>query len=142
MLVREFLPLLARRGLPTERIGLTGVSMGGYGALWLAAHLGPARVAGVATMSAALRHRYVDTSTGAFDDAQDFARNTIFARVDRLQQIPLWLACGTFDRFYQGNRDLAARLPLARTAFGPGGHTTAFSREYWGSAMRWLGRRM
>ncbi|GAB97574.1 hypothetical protein BJY21_001633 [Kineosphaera limosa] len=140
MLTGEFLPLLAKQGLPTERIGLTGVSMGGFGALWLAGELGPARVFGVATMSAALRRTYAGASQGAFDDPQDFARNSIFGRVDRLRGVPLWLACGTSDRFFPGNLDLAQRLPQARVAFAAGGHTTEFSRVYWGPAMSWLAR--
>src|SRR6476661_8045057 len=54
MVVEDFLPLLARHGLRTDRIGLLGWSMGGYGALWLATQLGPARVAAVVAESAAL----------------------------------------------------------------------------------------
>lgn len=54
MLLQEFLPLLARRGLLTNRFGLIGWSMGGYGALLLAERLGAIRVAGVAAASPAL----------------------------------------------------------------------------------------
>lgn len=138
MLTREFLPLLAKKGLPTDRIGLTGVSMGGFGALYLASELGPQRVTGVVTMSAALRHTFAGTSAGAFDDADDFARCSIFGRVDALRRIPLWMACGTSDRFYPGNVALARKLPRAVTTFDAGGHTTAYSRTHWGSGMTWL----
>ena len=55
MVIEDFLPMLAARGLPTDRIGLLGSSMGGYGSLLLASRLGPARVSGVATLAAALR---------------------------------------------------------------------------------------
>ncbi len=142
MLRREFLPLLASRGLPTERIGLTGVSMGGYGALHLAGELGPARVFGVATMSAALRRDFAATSRGAFDDAANFALHSIFARTGMLSGIPVSLACGTADRFYGGNVDLARLLPRARTVFGEGAHTTAYCREHWGPQMGWLADRV
>ncbi len=138
MLTQEFLPLLARQGLPTARIGLTGVSMGGFGALHLASELGAPRVFGVFTMSAALRRTFAGTSAGAFDDADDFMRASIFARVRALRDIPLWLACGTSDRFYAGNATLARRLPHAITTFDSGGHTTAYSRGHWGAGMRWL----
>src|SRR6202035_3611371 len=36
MIVHEVLPRLAAAGLDTSRVGLTGTSMGGYGALLLA----------------------------------------------------------------------------------------------------------
>lgn len=140
MLTKECLPMLAELGVPTHRIGLTGVSMGGFGSFYLASELGPGRVAGVATMCAALRRTYAATSHGAFDDEADFARHTIFGRIGRLRRIPVWLACGTQDRFYPGNVALARRLPQAQTVFDDGGHTTAYSRAHWGSGMAWLAR--
>lgn len=140
MVVHDLLPRLAERGMPTTRIGLTGVSMGGYGALWLAGELGPERVFGVATMCAALRTRFLDTSAGAFDDAADFDRNSIFARLDRLHDLPVHLACGVDDRFYAGNRALARRLPAAESTFDEGGHTTAYCRAHWPGSMEWLAR--
>ena len=142
MLTREFLPMLAQRGLPTERIGLTGVSMGGYGSLYMAGDLGPGRVFGVATMSAALRQDFADTSPGAFDDAQDFAKHSIFARVGRLNGIPISLACGSEDRFFGGNVELGRLLPRARLILGEGGHTTAYCRDHWGDQMAWLADRI
>lgn len=142
MLTREFLPLLAARGLPTERIGLTGVSMGGYGSLYLAGELGPGRVFGVATMSAALRQDFADTSPRAFDDAEDFAKHSIFARVGKLSGIPISLACGDEDRFFEGNVALSRLLPRARVILDEGGHTTAYCRDHWGDQMAWLADRI
>ncbi|MBV9098912.1 MAG: esterase, partial [Frankiaceae bacterium] len=54
MLLTEFIPLLASRGLRTDRLGLAGWSMGGYGALLLAERIGPSRCAAVAVDSPAL----------------------------------------------------------------------------------------
>lgn len=142
MVVEDFLPRVAKLGLSTERIGLTGVSMGGYGALWLAGELGPERVFGVSTMCAALRMRYEDTSIGAFDDADDFARNSIFSRLDRLQHIPVAIACGSGDRFYPGNRAFARRFPAAHATFDEGGHTTSYCRRHWPAGMEWLAGRV
>nr|WP_237447598.1 alpha/beta hydrolase-fold protein [Nocardioides flavescens] len=65
MVVDEFLPLLAERGLDTSRLGLLGRSMGGYGALHLAGVLGRDRVSAVAAMSPALWRDYADTAPGA-----------------------------------------------------------------------------
>ena len=142
MLTQEFLPLLADRGLPTQRIGLTGVSMGGYGSLYLAGELGPGRCFGVATMSAALRQDFADTSPGAFDDAADFAKHSIFARVGRLSGIPVSLACGSEDRFFEGIIALGRLLPRARVVLDEGGHTTAYCRDHWGDQMAWLADRI
>ena len=77
-----------------------------------------------------------------FDDEADFLRHSIFMRLDRLKQIPLWMACGTSDRFYPGNVELARSLPNARTVFDRGGHTTAYSRAHWGDGMAWLARQL
>ena len=82
MVVDEFLPLLAERGLDTSRVALLGWSMGGFGALHLVPALGSA-LKGVGVMSPALWHRYADTSPGSYDDAADFGRVTIFGREDR-----------------------------------------------------------
>lgn len=142
MLTTEFLPMLAEHGLPTGRIGLTGVSMGGFGSMYLASELGPERVFGVATVSAALRRSYAATSSGAFDDEADFLRHSIFGRIDRLRRIPVWMACGTQDRFYPGNAALARQLPQSHAVFDDGGHTTAYTRAHWGPALAWLAGRI
>ena len=78
MIVHEFLPLLARLGLDVHRIGLLGASMGGYGALYLAERLTRRRVAVMVAESPAIWHEAAQTVEGAFDDAADFARHTIF----------------------------------------------------------------
>ena len=69
MVVDEFLPMLAERGLlagPGDRIGLLGWSMGGYGALRLAALLGADRVAAVAAVSPAMWSDPGDASRSGF----------------------------------------------------------------------------
>src|SRR4051794_4611641 len=73
MLVDELLPMLAARGLRTDRFAVGGWSMGGYGALLLAERLGPQRIAAVAVDSPAIWTRSGDTAPGAFDSADDFA---------------------------------------------------------------------
>src|SRR3954468_7776026 len=89
MLLEEFLPMLRSRGLRTDRIGLSGWSMGGYGALLLAERLGSAGCAAVAVDSPALWRHAGDTAPGAFDDAGDYARNNVFAGRSRLSGIAL-----------------------------------------------------
>jgi len=86
MVTEEFLPLLAGRGLRTDRLGLFGWSMGGYGALLLATET-PARA--VAVSSPALWTDPGSSSPGSFDDAADFAAHDVFDRREELQEIPL-----------------------------------------------------
>jgi dienelactone hydrolase len=127
MVAQDLLPLLARKGLDTDRIALIGWSMGGYGALHLAGILGPRRVAGVAAVSAALWQSPGDSAPGAFDDTKDFTRNDIFAARASLRGIPVRLDCGTQDPFIAANRALAQALPSATATFTPGAHT----EQYW-----------
>lgn len=138
MVRREFVPLLAGQGLPTDRIGLVGLSMGGYGALLLASELGPATVYGVATMSAALWTRPGDSAPGAFDDREDFLAHDVFARTATLRRIPVAMWCGTDDPFISGNRAFAKRLRGAKATFDAGGHDGAYWAGHFGPALDFL----
>jgi enterochelin esterase-like enzyme len=60
MLIYEVLPRLRQQGYLVTGIGLAGWSMGGYGALLLAARLGPARVEAIAVSSPAVFASYAD----------------------------------------------------------------------------------
>lgn len=59
MLVDEFLPLLASRGLRTDRVAVAGWSMGGYGAL-LCGLTYPDRFRMIIATSPAIFHSYGD----------------------------------------------------------------------------------
>jgi len=134
MLTDELLPLLAKQGLATERFGLFGWSMGGYGALLLAETLGAGRVAAVAADSPALWRRFADSAPGAFDDAADFAAHDVFAGRARLAGIPVRIACGESDPFYPAVAQFLPGVPvLAGTDVRAGGHTAAF----WRSTAEW-----
>ncbi|MFI7588467.1 alpha/beta hydrolase [Spongisporangium articulatum] len=137
MLLEEFLPLLARRGLQAsenDRIGVLGWSMGGYGALLLAARLGSERVAGVVAESPALWLEPGDSAAGAFDDREDFERNDVFtrARLRALTGVRVKIDCGRADPFWWAARTYAQDLGKAtgtapETDFGDGVHTN----RYW-----------
>ncbi|GAA1830139.1 alpha/beta hydrolase-fold protein [Microlunatus capsulatus] len=143
MVTEEFLPLLTAHGLRTQRIGLYGYSMGGYGALRLAGQLGPARVAAVATASAALWDRAADTATGAFDDPDDFSAHNVVGHQDDLDGIPVRVDCGRGDSFAPANRRY-------RNSFHdrPSGGLTdgAHDNQYWRRAapaeLRFLGQHL
>ena len=141
MLVDEFVPMLAQRGLHTARIGLSGWSMGGYGALLLAERLGAKRCAAVAVDSPALWRRASETAPGAFDDARDYAANDVFSGRSQLVGIPVRVAIGTSDPFYAATRAFVAGIhPPPVTDFSMGGHTPAFWRHSASGQLRFLGR--
>jgi pimeloyl-ACP methyl ester carboxylesterase len=129
MVTAEYLPVLAHLGLRTDRFALFGWSMGGYGALLLAEHLGSARVAAVAVDSPALWLHSGDSAAGAFDDAEDFARNDVFDRRDRLARIPVRVVVGRRDPFLTATRAFVTGVPdLATAVVRDGGHDAAFWR--------------
>jgi enterochelin esterase-like enzyme len=139
MLTDELLPLLARHGLATDRFGLLGWSMGGYGALLLAETLGAGRVVAVAADSPALWRRFADSAPGAFDDAADFAAHDVFAARARLSGIPVRIACGENDPFYPAVREFLPGVPaLAGTDFRAAGHTAALWRSTAEGQLRFL----
>ena len=141
MVVDELLPLLAGKGLATDRIGLIGWSMGGYGALLMASKLGPRRVAGVVAVSAALWESYDDSWSVAFDDHEDFARNDVFEARRKLARIPVRLDCGRDDLFIAANRAFARGLPSAAATFDDGAHTEEYWTAHAGAQMSWLRKR-
>jgi len=143
MLLDEFLPMLRARGLRTERIGLSGWSMGGYGALLLAERLGSAGCAAVAVDSPALWLHSGDTAPGAFDNAADYQRNDVYAARPRLSGISVRVAIGTSDPFYTATQAFVAGVnPRPTTDFSIGGHTLAFWRHSAPAQLRFLGRHL
>ncbi|HYO19222.1 MAG TPA: alpha/beta fold hydrolase [Dermatophilaceae bacterium] len=142
MVVEDLLPLLGRKGLSTDRIGLIGWSMGGYGALLMASRLGPARVAGVVAASAALWQSYDEAFSVAFDDRADFARHDVFAARPALARLPVRLDCGRDDLFFEANRAFARGLRSAAVTFDPGGHTEDYWTTHAAAQLTWLGKHL
>jgi predicted esterase len=129
---------LAASGLPaTTRIGLTGYSMGGYGALLVASELGRSRVRGVIAHAPALFLNQRE-SPHAFDSQAQFDEFSVWDRIDRLQDTPMWIDCGTEDPFIDNDRRFAAKVPQARTTFGPGDHDTKVWAPHLSDQLRWL----
>jgi poly(3-hydroxybutyrate) depolymerase len=141
MVVKELLPLLAGKAVATDRVGLIGWSMGGYGSLLLASMLGPRRVAGVVATSAALWQSPGDSAPGAFDNSSDFARNDVFARRGELARMPVRLDCGSEDPFIVANQAFARGLPSAVATFDTGAHTEEYWTAHAGAQMSWLHQR-
>ncbi len=139
----DLIPLLARLGLDTGHIGLLGWSMGGYGVLLLASVMGPARVAAVAPMSAALWTDPGLSAPGAFDDRQDWEQHNVFTRRAELGRIPIRLVCGTSDPFYAADKAFVHGFPAAERSdvtatFSPGDHDPTFWSAQTGGQMHFL----
>lgn len=141
MVIEDLLPLMGSKGMATDRIGLIGWSMGGYGALLMATKLRSARVAGMVAASAALWQSPADSAPGAFDDSEDFIRNDVFAARGKLRGIPVRLDCGRDDPFIAANRAFARELPDAAVTFDEGAHTEDYWTAHAGAQMRWLRNR-
>jgi pimeloyl-ACP methyl ester carboxylesterase len=97
MVLEEFLPLLAERGLDTGRYAVFGLSMGGFGALLLAAQHRTPGLRAVAAMSPAVWSLYDASRSDNFDSSADFAANDIFGLRPALESLPKRIDCGTTD---------------------------------------------
>jgi pimeloyl-ACP methyl ester carboxylesterase len=130
MVVEEFLPLLADRGLLVDRLGYLGWSMGGYGALLLGATTGP-RVRAVAAASPAL-------VKGAQEAAYD-----VWRLRDAYADIPLRIDIGRGDSFYRAVMDYEDGLPEPPAgSVTLGSHTHAYWRSVASKQLRFLGDRL
>lgn len=137
MILDEAIPDAARRfGTTAGRIAIGGISMGGYGALHLAA-LRPHEFCAVGGHSAALWQSSGASAPGAFDDAADFARNDVFeaARKGRFDGLRVWIDGGANDPFHDADFALVALLRQrgVRVIYHvwPGAHT----QSYWDAHM-------
>lgn len=147
MVMEDFVPLLTGLGLNTSRLGLLGWSMGGYGALLLAAQHGPERVAAVAPMSAALWTQPGLSAPGAFDGAEDWARNDVFADLRRFANIPIRLVCGSSDPFFAADQQFVAAFPTGEpydvtAVLDAGGHDGAYWASHVGAQLSFLARHL
>jgi pimeloyl-ACP methyl ester carboxylesterase len=146
MLVQEFLPLLADRGLlvagggsgEDRKVGVLGCSMGGYGALLLGVEH-PERCAVVVASSPAVSLRPPGGS--AFDSPADFAAHDVIARADALRSLPVRIDCGERDGYRDGVEALAARLP-GTVRFAPGCHEPSFWESRAPAQLAFVGRQL
>lgn len=146
MVVEEFLPMLAERGLraaTSDRIGLLGWSMGGYGALRLGGLLGADRVAAVCAVSPAMWSDPDDASRSGFADAAEYERFTVQGRQEDLAGVAVRVDCGTGDQFYQAVEDYVAGFPdtaAVVSTFEPGAHDPDYWRRMLPAELDFLGR--
>jgi esterase/lipase superfamily enzyme len=142
MIIHEVLPRLSAEGYQVGRVGLTGWSMGGYGALLLAARLGAARVAAVAASSPAIFASYDEAHAAnslAFDNAADFAVNNVSDHLDTLKRLPVMIDCGSSDPFAAQDALLRRRLGHPPGGISAGCHDQAFWRRHMPEQLAFLG---
>jgi fermentation-respiration switch protein FrsA (DUF1100 family) len=151
MIVHEVLPRAAAAGMHTGRIGIVGLSMGGYGALLIAEQFsaeqpltfkfrtkrhgtgeleaggqpggGPA-VTAVAALSPAVFATYADAraaNPGAFDSPADFTRHDVVSGLGALRRVPAFIACGSDDPFQPEAALVRSRLSALSHHLVPGG---------------------
>jgi enterochelin esterase-like enzyme len=128
MVTNELVPRVADRGLAVDRVGLWGWSLGGYGALRLAAQVGSSKVAAVVAASPALWTSFGAAADGVFDNADDFAANDVRTMQPQLAGLPLWIDCGSADPFAGAVDDFRASVQPT-----PGGEVAAgcHDSDYW-----------
>ena len=147
MLVDELIPLCQRAGLGagTGRIGVLGISMGGYGAILLAEKY-PHLIGAVAAISPAIWTSYAEAKSanaGAYASAADFAQDDAVTHAAALVKTPVRVAAGYGDPFYPGVQALARALPeSAEVYFGGGCHTGPFFNSQEPPSLAFLARHL
>lgn len=143
MLVKEFVPFLGDQGYDLGRIGLFGISMGGFGALLLASQGKLPGLRAVAALSPAVWRRYDQRMDSAFDSPADFAAHDVFALRPRLAAVPKRIDCGTEDELFATVTDYVSALPgRVEGGFRPGGHDLAYWRSVLPDVFAFLGRHL
>jgi pimeloyl-ACP methyl ester carboxylesterase len=155
MIVHEALPRAAAAGMRTGRIGLVGLSMGGFGALLLAEQFsaaagagGQPRVAAVAALSPAIFATYPDAraaNAAAFDSPAEFARNDVLTGLGALRRVPTLISCGQDDPFQSETVRVREKLSALTGQPVPGGimpgcHDGAFWGRTMPGALSFLGQ--
>ena len=133
---------ISRLHADPSAVAIGGVSMGGFGALDIA-RLHPGRFCAVGGHSAALWVSGGDSAPGAFDDAEDFARNDIIGAArsgDPYRGMAVWLDAGTLDPFRAADTTLAGELRADGQAvqfhIWPGSHEISYWDSHWGDYLR------
>lgn len=120
-----------------RRVAIGGQSMGGFGALNLA-RLHPGRFCAAGGHSPALWQTGGETAAGAFDDADDFARNDVIAAARKnpsdFEKTRLWIDSGDQDPFQPGVRAMADALRSNGVDLEfetwPGGHSGEYTNAH------------
>lgn len=112
MVVDDVVPFAQRTfGVDIDRVGIAGFSMGGFGALSIAAR-NPDAFCVVGAHEPAIWRDGGETPDGAFDDAEDFDRHDVIAAAGAgaFDDVQLWLDRGRSDAFIAGQDSFRSAL--------------------------------
>ena len=147
MVIDELIPMCQTRGLGRhpEKLGIMGISMGGYGALLMAEKY-PQLFAAVTAISPAVWTTYAEArgaNPGAYTSASDFAANDAVTHARALTHTPVRVASGLSDPFHPGVVALIKMLsPRAVVDFSKGCHSGPFFRDQEPPSLDFLGRHL
>ena len=145
MLADELVPLCRRKGLGVERVGVTGISAGGYGSLLLTEKR-PDLIAACAAISPAIWTSYDQAravNPTAYSSAAAFADADVVTHAAALDGVPVRIAIGNDDPFRPGTLALLPHLPkTAHVFFGPGCHTGPFFGQQQLLSLQFLGQHL
>lgn len=135
LVAEEFLGLLDERGLDTDRLALTGWSMGGWGSLFLAGNNLRGRVKAVSAISTPCYSRFSEIPEQGWMTKREFDTHNFVTTPELFTDLPIQLLCGRQDAFFDGNVAFARTLAQTpgvippETIFVEGNH----SKPYWES---------
>jgi hypothetical protein len=115
------------------RVAIGGISMGGYGALLAGSRH---HFCAVGVQSPALWTSPGATAPGAFDNAEDYVRNNVFALKP---SHPLWIDLGASDPFHDAALAYA-KYAGVRAHVSPGGHDSSFWDAHTAALLRFFAR--
>lgn len=139
MLLEEFIPRLREDVSRRGSLAVMGWSMGGYGAIH-AAELRPELFAGLCAVSPALWRSYDDGVGDAFDSAEDYRANDVYASAGRLRDLRVRVDCGNQDPFRDAAGAFVDALPKPPAGgFEDGGHNDAYWRRVAPAEMEFIG---
>jgi S-formylglutathione hydrolase FrmB len=143
MLLNDFPTVLSQHGLPVNRLGVLGWSMGGYGAL-LAATEQPDRFVAVVADSPAFWRSYEEARSvneKAFSSAAEWSEwGDLLARADKIGATNARIDCGESDPFLPIVSRLRDRLPDRSVVHvAKGCHDNAYFRSVAAEQFRFLG---
>jgi S-formylglutathione hydrolase FrmB len=147
--LREAIPRAVRElHADPARVAIGGISMGGYGAFDVAAQAPPGHFCAVGGHSPAFWLTGGQTAPGAFDDAADFERHSVYRYVQSHDEpfgsTRLWIDRGDRDPFVPYIapivQELRARGARITSHVWPGEHEGDYWRRHMARYLRFYAR--
>lgn len=150
-IVNEVIPQAIKKfNLDPKRVAISGLSMGGSGALHLAQRH-PTRFCAVAAHSPAVWASSGLSAPGAYDHAEDFTKNdplgAISQRHDQtFKTVPLWIDIGDRDPFLEATKVMIQAIQQqgvkAETHIWSGGHDDSYWNTHQRQYLSWISQQL